>query len=304
LHKLWFIPDPPSRGMPPAATDACASSAPLARVHVLFVGHSLVNQTMPRMAAAVAGALGVELTYDVQLTDGGSLEVNWNHAAEATGVNARQALGAGHYDTLVLTEAVNLDDHLRWSDPAGHAQRWYALARAARPDTRLFFYETWHHRSEPRHARGLPLWPSRLTWREHLDADLGKWEHIVDEATRLAAQSDPSRAPLDVHIVPGGQALAALVDAIRAGQVPGVAREEELFTDGVHLSDVGNYFIALVQVATLTRADLTGAPHQVPRADGELVSVPVDTARALAALAQRSVRLYPRSGVGCPPEAN
>ena len=57
-------------------------------------------------------------------------------------------------------------------------------------------------------------------------------------------------------------------------------------------------------VATLTHADLTGAPHQVPRADGELVSVPPDTARALAALAQRAVRLYPRSGATCPTEAN
>ncbi|MCA9576286.1 MAG: hypothetical protein KC668_12650, partial [Myxococcales bacterium] len=272
-HKLWFIPEPPSRGM---AQGSCEPAGVVPRLHVLFVGHSLVNQTMPRMASAIAAALGVELTYDVQLIDGGSLEVNWNHAEEATGVNAREALGTGAYDTMVLTEAVNLDDHLRWSDPPGHALRWYLLARAARPDARLFFYETWHHRSEPRHASGLPVLPSRLSWREQLDADLGKWEHIVDAATREAMRSAPDAAPLDVHIVPGGQALAALVDAVRAGEVPGVAREVELFTDGVHLSDLGNYFIALVQVATLTHVDLTGAPHQVPRADGELVSVPPD----------------------------
>lgn len=304
LHKLWFIPEPPSRTL---RTEGMVNAPLVPRVRVLFVGHSLVNQDMPRMAAAVADALGVDFSYDVQLTDGGSLEVNWNDPERATGVHARQALASADYDTLVLTEAVNLDDHLRWSDPPGHALRWYRLAREHRPDIRLFFYETWHHRSEPRHARGLPLLPSRLTWREQLDADLGKWEHIVDEAERLhgstawgvaSAESAgaATRAPLDVHIVPGGQALGALVDAVRAGEVPGVTSEHALFADGVHLSDLGNYFIALVQVATLTHADLGAAPHEVPRADGELVRVAPDTARALGSIAQRAVRLYPRSG--------
>ena len=82
--------------------------------------------------------------------------------------------------------------------------------REHRPDARLFFYETWHHRDQPRHVRGLPLVQSRMSWREHLDADLGKWEHIVDEAEREYATFHAS-TPLHVDIVPGGQALAALV---------------------------------------------------------------------------------------------
>jgi len=301
LHKLWVIPEAPSRSM---STTGFTDAAPLSPVRVLFVGHSLVNRDMPAMARAVAASVGVDLTYDVQLIDGGSLEVNWNQAERATGVRAREALTTGEYDTVVLTEAVNLDDHLRWSEPAAHAARWYALAREHRPDARLFFYETWHHRSEPRHARGLPLVPSRLSWREHLDADLGKWEHIVDGAEREYAMAHASATPLDVHIVPGGQALGALVDAIRAGQVPGVRDEAALFSDGVHLSDLGNYFIALVQVRTLTRANIDQATGEVTRGDGQAVVVPPATAQAFARIASRAVRLYPRSGVLSPPEPN
>lgn len=301
LHKLWVVPEAPSRSQ---HIEGFVPTAALPRVRVLFVGHSLVNQDMPAMARAVAASVGVDFTYDVQLIDGGSLEVNWNQAERATGVRAREALATGGYDTVVLTEAVNLDDHLRWSEPATHAARWYALAREHRPDVRLFFYETWHHRSEPRHARGLPLLPSRLSWREHLDADLGKWEHIVDGAEREYAVAHPSAPPLGVHIVPGGQALAALVDAIRAGQVPGVQDEGALFTDGVHLTDLGNYFIALVQVRTLTRAELEHATGSVTRADGQAVVLPPATAQSLARIASRAVRLYPRSGVLSPPEPN
>ena len=107
-----------------------------------------------------------------------------------------------------------------------------------------------------------------------------------------------------MHIVPGGQALAALVDAIRAGQVPGVPSEGALFRDGVHLTDLGNYFIALVQVRTLSRADIVQATGSVIRADGQAVVVPLATAQALARIASRAVRLYPRSGVLSPPEPN
>ncbi len=300
VHKLWVIPEAPSRSM---STAAWAETPPVQSLHVLFVGHSLVNQDMPAMARGVAASLGVDLTYDVQLIDGGSLAVNWNQAQRATGVRAREALLTGGYDTLVLTEAVNLDDHLRWSEPSHHAALWYALAREHRPDARLFFYETWHHRDQPRHVRGLPLVQSRMSWREHLDADLGKWEHIVDEAEREYATFHAS-TPLHVDIVPGGQALAALVDAVRAGQVPGVPNEALLFRDNVHLTDLGNYFIALVQVATLARVSLDGATNQVTRGDGQSVVVPAETARALARIAQRAVRLYPRSGVLSPPEPN
>ena len=300
LHKLWVIPDAPSRSQ---RIEGFVPAAPLPRVRVLFVGHSLVNQDMPAMARAVAASVGVDFSYDVQLIDGGSLEVNWNQAERATGVRAREALTTGGYDTLVLTEAVNLDDHLRWSEPSHHAALWYALAREHRPDARLFFYETWHHRDQPRHVRGLPLVQSRMSWREHLDADLGKWEHIVDEAEREYATFHAS-TPLHVDIVPGGQALAALVDAVRAGQVPGVPNEALLFRDNVHLTDLGNYFIALVQVATLARVSLDGATNQVTRGDGQSVVVPAETARALARIAQRAVRLYPRSGVLSPPEPN
>ncbi|MBK6580863.1 MAG: hypothetical protein IPG17_32875 [Sandaracinaceae bacterium] len=80
--------------------------------------------------------------------------------------------------------------------------------------------------------------------------------------------------------------------------------EGALFRDGVHLTDLGNYFIALVQVRTLSRADIVQATGSVIRADGQAVVVPLATAQALARIASRAVRLYPRSGVLSPPEPN
>lgn len=283
-HHVLFIPDAPSRSMD---TSPWVEARPVEQVRVLFVGHSLIGEEMPRMARDIAVSLGVEWSHDFQLVDGGSLRVNWDEPELASGVDAATALATGGYDAIVLTEAVNLDDHLRWSQPADYAARYYGLARQHRPDIRLFFYETWHHREEPRLLFGFA---SSRSWREFLDHDLGKWEHIVDGA-REQLEGEPA-----IDIVAGGQSMAALSDAIAAGRVPGYSSLDALFADGVHLGPAGHYFIALVHVATLTRRSPVGAPNEVEGVAGR-VNVPAETAAALQEIAWRAVRGYPRSGV-------
>jgi hypothetical protein len=239
LYRLFFIPEAPSRSMRPGPPRQANSAS----YRVLYVGHSLVNEDMPAMTRSIAESRGVIWTYDVQLTNGGSLKANWEGGDRAIGVNARRALETGGYDVLVLAEAVNLDDHLRWSEPEVYLNRFYSLAVEHRPDIRVYLYEVWHDRVEPRARFGVPAGGS---WRENLDSDLAKWEHIVD-----ARASERAGPPID--IIPGGQAMAAVVDAIGRGEVPGVERDGELFADDVHLSPLGNYFIALVQFCKRSR---------------------------------------------------
>ena len=281
LHKIAFIPDPPSRSM---STEGWEESPPLASVRVLFIGHSLIGTEAPAMAGAVARSLGVEWKHDLQLTDGGSLKVNWNHPDAALGVNAAQALDTGEYDVVVLTEAVILDDILRWSDSAGYAERFYRRALTSRDDIRMLFFEGWHDRHDSRTRYGFTSPPE---WRRWLDDDLGKWESIVDGTS----MSD------DVRIIPGGQAMAHLNDAIEAGEMPGDLTLDAFFVDSVHLSSLGSYYMALVHVSSIVRRSPAGATNRVPYSDGEEMEVPADVAEALQELAWRSVRAYPRSGV-------
>ncbi|MBC7171763.1 MAG: hypothetical protein H5U40_05020, partial [Polyangiaceae bacterium] len=99
---------------------AAHSSAPASRIDrasVFFVGHSLVNFQMPAMTAAIAESLGAQMTWDAQVQIGAALKVNWENHAAADGTDARIALPTGRYDVLVMTEAVSLDDMIRWMDP-------------------------------------------------------------------------------------------------------------------------------------------------------------------------------------------
>ncbi len=254
---------------------------------VFFVGHSLINFTIPSMIGSIAESLGVAYEHDEQIMDGGALKMNWEEHGRAKGSNAQKKIPGGGFDVLVMTEAVDLDDMIRWMEPAKYGGKFYSLAVNANPKVRPLFYETWHERDLVRKRFGLNTGGN---WRSYIDDDLGKWETIVRDIN--AAEKGPR-----LHMIPGGQALATLVDEIRAGRVDGLKRETDLFSDNVHLSPLGNYFLALVQFATIYRRNPAGATHQPEDEKGTRIEVAPETAKTMQRIAWDVVRGYSWSGV-------
>jgi hypothetical protein len=189
----------------------------------------------------------------------------------------RAALQSGRYDALVLTEMVELKDAIRWHDSSQHLARWAALARAARPDIRIFLYESWHDLTTPE------------GWLERLDTD----PETLWEGTILAeAMAHPDTGI--VHVIPAGRIMAHLVRQVEgAGGVAGMADRTDLFArtpegalDTIHINDLGAYLVALAHVAVLYQTDPRGLPWELTRADGTPATPP---SPALARLMQESV---------------
>jgi|GEM_PF-163521 len=211
---------------------------------LLFIGHSLVGYKMPEMFNSFMNTLGVDAQADRQVINGSPLRFNWDNGNIAEGVNARAVLPSGAYDSVIITEALPLDEHIRWNNSQGYAERYYDLARSANPDTRFYIYETWHNISGDGAA-----------WRAQIDADLPKWEGIADYIN-----SNAPNGAIPAMIVPAGQAMAKLYDAIQAGQVPGVTSIRAVFEDTIHLNDLGNWFMAALQAATVMGIDPDSLP--------------------------------------------
>ncbi len=205
---------------------------------VLFVGHSLVGHTMPRMLDALLTTAQVR----EQVINGSPLAYNWDHCDTAEGVNARAALASCAYGTLILTEAIPLAGHIEWSNTYGIARAYGQTAWAANPATRVMIYETWHE-----------MGADTALWRDNLTTDLALWQGI---AAHVNAQK-PGAAPT-VGIVPGGQAMGLLYDSIAAGRGLGLTDIRQLFTDTIHPNDAGNYLISLVQYAAITGRSAVG----------------------------------------------
>jgi hypothetical protein len=252
---------------------------------ILFIGHSLIGPSLPGLVETAARHQGVELSARYQIINGAPLDWNWTHAAEAEGVDGRKALAAG-VDHVVLTEAIPLAAHLRWSDSAGAARRFYDLAIAGNPAAQVWLYETWHGLDSGTDRANPDDPDSGVPWRQRLTDDLPKWQGIADavNATRPAGA-----APL--RLIPAGQAMGLLADAIAAGGVPGLDRIGQLYSDDVHLNDRGRYLVAMTMVAALTGRDPAGIPPRLQRlweSRDTVVTEPM--ARAMQAAAWTAVQ--------------
>tara|TARA_R110002110_G_scaffold103598_19_gene261896 strand:+ start:6184 stop:8760 length:2577 start_codon:yes stop_codon:yes gene_type:complete len=227
---------------------------------LLFVGHSLIGPSLPAMVSAGLAQQGVNMTVAAQIINGAPLRYAWDNSAEGEGVDARIALPEGQTRVLVLTEAIPLAAQVEWNDSAGQVAKFAGLAWQARPDTQVYIYETWHSLNSGPGAviAGDP--GAGVPWRERIDADLPLWEGLTVQAN---AQR-PAGAPL-VRLIPAGQAMARLSDAIARGEVPGISAIRALFDDDIHPDDKALYFLALVHIATISGQSPVGLPAKLTR---------------------------------------
>ena len=212
--------------------------------NALFIGHSLVNHTMPHMLNRLLSGSGIRA--DAQVINGAPLQWHWDHGWNAEGVVARSALPGGQYNTLILTEAVPLAGSLQWSETYRYAQNYAELAWAAQSGARVMIYETWTYFGPDQYNPNLPTYTD-AQWRAQITADRGMWQGIADRLNAVKPADDAT-----VAVVPGGQALGRLYDAITIGQGQGLTGIRQVFGDLIHLNETGNYLISLVQYGAIT----------------------------------------------------
>lgn len=257
--------------------------APEGAISVYHLGHSLVGRDMPAMLAQLAGE---GHRYDSQLGWGTSLSQHWEGGDAINGFDAenahpryrdaREAIGSGDYDAVVLTEMVEIKDAIRYHDSTKAFGKWAALAQGAEPAPRVYLYESWHRLDDP------------AGWLTRLDEDLAtQWE------AKVLLPNLSAEAPA-IHLIPAGQVIAHLVRAVEGqGGLGPMQTRDDLFQrkddgtlDPIHVNDLGAYLVALTHYAVLYGRSPVGLPHALTRADGSAADSP---GPALAALMQASV---------------
>jgi hypothetical protein len=280
-----------------AARYAMPLAAPDKGLAVYHLGHSLVGRVMPFMLEQLAQAAGFAgHSHASQLGWGASLDQHRRgdvpgfdaENAHSNHAPAAAALSSGRYDAVVVTEMVELRDAIKYHDSANALGHWARAARAGNPDARVYLYETWHRLDD---AEG---------WLTRIDADFTRaWQ---DQLLRRA-MTEPEVGT--IHIIPGGQVLAAVTRAAEAGAIPGLTRREQLFAtdamgavDPIHLNDLGHYIIALTHFATLYARSPEGLPGALLHAAGVAATPPPDAAvLPLQALVWQVVTRYDLTGV-------
>lgn len=292
----WHLTRAPSAASVRSRLTGLSVPKPAQPMTVFHLGHSLVNRDMPAMLAQLAPT-GHQ--YDSQLGWGTTLQAHWGDAPingfEAENAHPRfrpalEAVQSGDYDAVVLTEMVEIRASIRYYDSPVYLARWAEAALKARPDVRLYLYETWHQLDDPE------------GWLERLDRDHDRyWLSRV-----LGPALERLPAGTRIHLIPAGQVLAAFVRAVEAqGGLGNVRDRSDLFAraedgtlDVIHLNDIGNYLVALVHFTVLYQESPLGLPHALNRADGSPAVAPdPEVARLMQETTDSVVRSLGLSGL-------
>ncbi|WP_122072814.1 hypothetical protein [Pseudophaeobacter sp. EL27] len=246
---------------------------------VVMVGHSLFGPDNPQMLQQLLAeqTTAQPVQVEAQIINGAPLSYNWQHADSAEGINARARLAAP-VDAVIVTEAIPLANHLKWSNSEASVTQFYELARTANPEVQFYLQETWHSLNSGT-GTDVPFDEGAATpWRDRLEQDLPRWQALVDEVNEATGGT--------VKLLPAGQALARLDDAIQAGTLPGLHSISQVFSDDIHPNALGFYYLSLVQYAVLTGQDPQGLPYQLQDRWGQAYKAPSQTlARQLQSLA-------------------
>lgn len=257
-----------------------------------FIGHSLVGNTLPDMLNQLALSKGINYYSKRQIINGSPLKYNWENPEQGENGNYTSDLPTGNYNTLILTEAIPLDNHIMWSDTYIMAHNFYDYFDTYANNGSSYIYETWHCINSGTTIDCAYDNGDAVLWRTRLDQDLSKWEAIADYINNQNSNAD-------TKLIPTGQAMALLYDEIELNNVNGINNISEFYTDDIHLNDMGNYYIACVMYTTLFNMDPVGLTREMNSPNGTPYQTPdAVLANKLQELAIQSVCNYQNNSTG------
>lgn len=268
------------------------------RVRAFYSGHSL-SEGIPEVVAQIARSLGHRLDFEVQVLSYSLLRqrtkgeapgaAGWpgyrsGHNRSGAGLDVAEELGKPQrlgpqdkYDTLVVTERHDLPSIARTERTAFYLSEMTKHLLAGNPDAEVLFYHSWLH-IDP---------DAPLPWIDYERSVSRLWECLASRANLdLPRRGNAPR----IRVLPGGSALAELVAELWEGKVPGVtaaapgARVRLTFSDTVHMSEIGRYYMALVHYAVLFGGSPEGAVAPT--------AIAPETSRYMQALAWRYAISY------------
>ncbi|MEZ5059221.1 MAG: T9SS type A sorting domain-containing protein [Saprospiraceae bacterium] len=279
------------------------SSGKAQEVKAFYVGHSLSDQIPDMVKSLADDHQNANFDWVYQSIPGAPLRWQWQRKREDDYepnppyyygfYDQDGGLPVGDFDVLVLTESVPRYGNLI-EETYEYADSFFVYAKLYNPEIEVYLYEDWHCI-----LSGTPTQcdydVDSNPWRQRLEDDLPMWESVVDTLNNRFNPSDP------VCLIPAAQGLAHVYDSIYAGAMPGLTSIEDIFSDNIHLNDVGKYFIACVHFSTIFGTSPVGLTNQLQVWWGGDFDPPSpDLALKFQEIAWKVSNEYPKSCIASP----
>ncbi|WP_172746722.1 hypothetical protein [Neorhizobium sp. T25_13] len=241
LGAAMFKPDPVSaeRGLdaPPQAFSAGN------RDHILLSGHSLTDQPYPDHFEGIARQEGIAVSWRLENVTGSSIQ------QRTAGGFVR--LTDGPYDVLIITEQHRVLDALMWSETVRYLHGYHHAFTTANPAGITYFYTPWI---------SLSSLADPHPWIEYERLALPVWRCVVNRVNdKIGAAGRKNH----IRFIPTSLALAELVARLASDPAfsgfedwNAADRLKAIFSDEVHLTELGSYYVAAVSFAAIYGVDI------------------------------------------------
>jgi hypothetical protein len=251
----------------PAAAPSLGSSLSSARV--MISGHSLTDDPLGSYMASIAQSMSTSMAWNQQIVIGSPIRARTrgNNISDdsfagyksgknrdgATGLDVASELSNQRYDALVLAERHDLVNVLMWEDTVRYTRHFHERMVAGNNRANTYLYHAWldvSNKDDP------------SAWIAHERAAAPAWQCV---AARVNVSLAGSARSDRVAYLPAGLALANLVEQATRGGVAGISgggtrqTMDRLFSDNVHMTPTGAYYMALVTYASVYRRSPVGA---------------------------------------------
>jgi hypothetical protein len=236
-------------------------------------GHSLIDNPYADYLVHISNSLGLKSEYNQQIVVGSPIRVrtrgNNSDSSDFTGyllgknregfgmdilneLKSHNTIQSQKYNYLIITERHDLVTAVIWESTDRYLKHYHDQFMA-KNDDRVYFFVPWI---------GMKSLKDINSWAAYEESALEAWECVISKVNHnlVREQSSP------VYIIPSNVALVELVKRLISSSV-----EEELgnrldfnhlnllFSDDVHLTKIGIYYIALVTYAAIFDSPTDGA---------------------------------------------
>jgi hypothetical protein len=241
----------------------------------MISGHSLTDDPLGSHMASIAQSLGTPMWWNEQIVLGSPIRVrtrgnnlddptfpgyrSGKNRGGSSGLNIAaelanpQTLGGERYDTLLLSERHDLAGVLMYEDTVRYTRHFHDRLIAGNARGNSYLYHAWldvSNKDDP------------SAWIAYERAAAPAWQCVAARVNQSLAGVGRSDR---VAYLPAGLALAQLVEQATRSGVAGISggsvrqTMDRLFTDNVHLTNAGTYYMALVSYASIYRRSPVGA---------------------------------------------
>jgi hypothetical protein len=268
---------------------------------VFYIGHSLLGNRIPAYTNSIAEANGngrddfkFQYNWYSPLIDG------WNKSTPSYGVVARQELAQTSYDALVMTPGLPLLKSLEFAGTDDYAARFADIALSRNADTEVYLFQSWPDRGRDFggdffYSQGTTL-PFASNWADQVVVEYQAMLDLARKVDQRIQRQHPGAKK--VTVIPAGMAIRELSIAIGLGQFPasgGLKTTGDLFSDPLHLTDLGMALASAVTYAEMYRddpADGLDIAKLKNASGGTIFLLPDDAAAALYGIAWNIAQRY------------